>query len=84
LIVGAALVMIPGIPLLKLAFYSQVLQGVLLPFELVLMLLIINRERIMGIYRNNRAANLVGWSTVVIVGVIALVYTAQQILGGGS
>jgi Mn2+/Fe2+ NRAMP family transporter len=84
LIVGAALVMIPGIPLLKLAFYSQVLQGVLLPFELVLMLLIINRERIMGMYRNNRAANLVGWSTVVIVGVIALVYTAQQILGGGS
>ena len=84
LIVGAAMVMIPGIPLLKLAFYSQVLQGVLLPIELVLMLVIVNRERIMGKYRNTRAANIVCWTTVVIVGVLAIVYTIQQIMGAGS
>jgi NRAMP (natural resistance-associated macrophage protein)-like metal ion transporter len=84
LIVGAALVMIPGIPLLKLAFYSQVLQGVLLPVELVLMLMIVNRVRVMGKYRNTRAANIVCWATVVIVGVLAIVYTVQQVLGAGS
>ena len=80
LIIGAALVLIPNVPLLKLAFYSQVLQGLLLPFELVLMLIIINRARVMGTFRNNVTANVIGWATVVIVGAIALFYTAQQIL----
>ena len=84
LVIGAALVLIPGVPLLKIAFYSQVLQGLLLPFELVLMLIIINRIRVMGKHRNNLAANLVGWSTVVIVGALALFYTFQQIQSGGS
>jgi len=84
LVIGAALVLIPGVPLLKVAFYSQVLQGLLLPFELVLMLIIINRIRVMGKHRNSLAANIVGWSTVIIVGAIALFYTAQQIQSGGS
>jgi Mn2+/Fe2+ NRAMP family transporter len=61
-----------------------VLQGVLLPVELVLMLIIVNRVRVMGKYRNTRAANVVCWATVVIVGVLALVYTVQQVLGAGS
>jgi Mn2+/Fe2+ NRAMP family transporter len=84
LVIGAALVLIPGIPLLKVAFYSQVLQGLLLPFELVLMLIIINRVRVMGTHRNSRAANIVGWSTVIIVGAIALFYTVQQVQSGGN
>jgi Mn2+/Fe2+ NRAMP family transporter len=84
LVIGAALVLVPGIPLLKLTFYSQVLQGLLLPFELVLMLIIINRVRVMGKHRNSRAANIIGWSTVIIVGAIALFYTVQQIQSGGS
>ncbi len=84
LVIGAALVLIPGVPLLKIAFYSQVLQGLLLPFELVLMLIIINRVRVMGIHRNSPAANFIGWGTVIIVGAIALFYTIQQIQSGGS
>ncbi len=75
LILGAALVLVPGIPLVAIAIGSQVVQGVLLPFELVLMLVIINRARVMGVYGNTRTANIIAWSTVVIVGVIALYYT---------
>ncbi|HEV7178704.1 MAG TPA: Nramp family divalent metal transporter, partial [Candidatus Baltobacteraceae bacterium] len=37
LFAGAALVLIPGLPLLKFIFYAQVVQGILLPPELVLM-----------------------------------------------
>jgi Mn2+/Fe2+ NRAMP family transporter len=84
LVIGAALVLVPGVPLLKIAFYSQVLQGLLLPFELVLMLIVINRVRVMGKHRNNLAANVIGWATVIIVGAIALFYTGQQILQGGG
>jgi NRAMP (natural resistance-associated macrophage protein)-like metal ion transporter len=83
LLIGAALVLIPGVPLLKLAFYSQVLQGLLLPVELVLMLFIINRVRVMGEYRNNLLTNIISWGTVAIVGAIAIFYTVQQVVAGG-
>ncbi len=84
LVVGAAFILIPGIPLLQVAFYSQVVQGLVLPLELVLMLIIVNRPRVMGAFRNNLFANVVSWVTVVVVGVLAIVYTVQQIIGGGS
>ncbi len=81
LIVGAALVLVPGVPLVKLAIASQVVQGLLLPLELVLMIVIINRVRVMGAYRNSRTANVICWATVVIVGAIALYYTFTQVVG---
>jgi Mn2+/Fe2+ NRAMP family transporter len=80
LVAGAALVLVPGIPLVGLAITSQVVQGLLLPLELVLMLVIINRVRVMGTFRNTRTANAISWATVVIVGVIALYYTFTQIV----
>jgi len=79
LAIGAALVLIPGAPLLQLSIASQVVQGLLLPLELVLMLIIINRVRVMGTFRNTRTANAITWATVVIVGTIALYYTYTQV-----
>jgi NRAMP (natural resistance-associated macrophage protein)-like metal ion transporter len=84
LVVGAALVLLPGINIFKLIYYSQVLQGLLLPLELVLMLIIVNRVRVMGDYRNGRIANAIGWTTVVIVGALATGYAVQQLVGGAS
>jgi NRAMP (natural resistance-associated macrophage protein)-like metal ion transporter len=81
LLIGAGLVLIPGIPLLTLGIASQLVQGLLLPLELVLMLVIINRARVMGVYRNTRTANVIAWATVVIVGTIALYYTYTQVIG---
>jgi NRAMP (natural resistance-associated macrophage protein)-like metal ion transporter len=82
LIVGAALVLIPNLPLFKLIFYAQVVQGIILPFELALMLVLINRKRVMGTHVNNLAANVVGWGTAVVIGVLALFYAFQQLSGG--
>ena len=81
LVIGAVLVLVPGIPLVQLAIASQVVQGLLLPLELVLMLVIINRARVMGTYGNTLTANIICWTTVVVVGVIALYYTFTQIAG---
>jgi NRAMP (natural resistance-associated macrophage protein)-like metal ion transporter len=82
LLLGAAIVLIPGIPYLKLIFYAQVVQGILLPAELVLMLIIINRVNLMGRYVNSTVANVLAWATVVIVGGLSLVYIYQQFRGG--
>jgi NRAMP (natural resistance-associated macrophage protein)-like metal ion transporter len=82
LIVGAALVLIPNLPLIKLIFYAQVMQGIILPFELALMLVLINRKRVMGKHVNNLAANVVGWGTAVVIGALAIFYAFQQLTGG--
>ncbi len=80
LVIGAGLVLFPGAPLLQLSIASQLVQGLLLPAELVLMLIIINRARVMGTFRNTRTANVICWATVIIVGAIALYYTYTQLL----
>jgi Mn2+/Fe2+ NRAMP family transporter len=49
---------------------SQVANGILLPFVLIFMLRLCNREDLMGSHRNTRAFNLIAWSTC--VGMIVL------------
>jgi len=81
LILGALLVLLPGIPLLPLILVSQTVQGVLLPAELVLMLIIINRKSIMGAYTNSPFANAIAWTTAIVVGGLSLVFIVQQLRG---
>src|SRR5580658_5294165 len=64
---GAGVVLIPHLPLLKIILLSQVANGVLLPFVLIFMLVLINRSRIMGEYRNRLTGNTIAWSTAVVV-----------------
>lgn len=84
LISGAALVLIPGLDYLKLIFYAQVVQGVLLPLELVMMLIIINRKRVMGAFTNTRATNVLAWITTIVIGILAIAYVIMQVFGIGS
>jgi NRAMP (natural resistance-associated macrophage protein)-like metal ion transporter len=79
---GAAVVLIPHLPLLKFILYSQVANGILLPFVLVYMLLLINRSRLMGNFTNNWWQNVIAWGTAgtMIVLATAMVYTS--IAGG--
>jgi len=85
LIVGAcAVVLLPGAPLLQILFLSQVANGVLLPFILIFMLLLVNRKRLMGAYTNSRAFNAIAWVTVIVMIVLTLALVVTQVfhLGG--
>ena len=62
---GAGFVLIPRMPLLKVILFSQVANGILLPFVLFYMLTLINRKRIMQEYTNNVWQNAIAWSTAV-------------------
>jgi len=75
---GAAIVLIPQLPLLKFILYSQVANGILLPFVLVYMLLLVNRPHLMGAFKNRRWQNWVAWTTAIIMIVLtgALIYTS--------
>jgi Mn2+/Fe2+ NRAMP family transporter len=74
---GAGFVLIPHLPLLKVILFSQVANGILLPFVLFYMLMLINRKRIMQEYTNNVWQNIVAWSTAIIM----VVLTAGLIYG---
>ena len=78
LIIGAIVVLIPGIHLLNMILLAQDLEGILLPGELVLMLIIVNRKSIMGKYTNSRLANAIAWTTVVVIGCLSILYVAGQ------
>jgi Mn2+/Fe2+ NRAMP family transporter len=79
IVIGAGVVIVPNAPLLGIIFYSQVLNGVLLPVVLVLMLLLINNKRLMGTWTNGLAFNVIAWTTVVIVSVLTAISTAQLV-----
>jgi len=46
---------------------SQVINGMLLPFLLIFMMVIVNDRGIMGRYVNTRVNNVFAWSTIVVV-----------------
>src|SRR5689334_8523418 len=79
---GASFVLIPHLPLIKLILFSQVANGVLLPFVLIFMLKLVNKTELMGNYKNSLAGNVIAWGTsVIMIGLtIALIWT--QITGG--
>ncbi|MGD0776059.1 MAG: divalent metal cation transporter [Candidatus Solibacter sp.] len=65
--VGAGVILIPSFPLVQMILLSQVLNGVVLPFVLIFMVLLINRVALMGEWVNSRMFNIVSWATVVIM-----------------
>ncbi len=79
IVIGAGVVIIPNAPLLAIIFYSQVLNGVLLPVVLVLMLLLINNKTLMGKWTNGVAFNIIAWTTVIVVSILTVVSTAQTV-----
>ena len=62
---GAGIILMPDIPLISIMFYSQVINGILLPFVLIFMLLLINDRQIMGEYTNGPVMNIIAWSTAI-------------------
>jgi Mn2+/Fe2+ NRAMP family transporter len=79
---GAALVLlIPGEQLVRIVLWSQVLNGVVLPFVLIFMLLLINKKELMGEYVNTRLFNMVAWSTTVLIVGLSLMWAWSSMKG---
>jgi len=67
IVAGAAVVLIPNFPLVKVIILSQVLNGVLLPVVMIFMLRLINKHELMGKYTNNGWFNWLAYATAAIV-----------------
>jgi Mn2+/Fe2+ NRAMP family transporter len=64
---GAGVILIPNLPLVKITILSQVVNGAVLPFVLIFMLLLVNSKDLMGEYVNSRAFNVIAWATTVVM-----------------
>jgi len=80
---GGAVLLIPNLPLIKIAVLSQVVNGIVLPFVLVFMLLLINKKELMGPFVNTRLFNAVAWGTTIIMIGLSLAWFWTLRAGGG-
>ena len=71
---GAIVLLIPQDKAIHIAVESQVLNGVVLPFVLIFMLLLINKKELMGDYVNTRLFNVIAWATTVILIILTVAY----------
>ena len=72
LVIGAAIVLIPGAPLLFIMRLSQVAQGLVLPIFLFFLIRLASSERIMGTRANARWLNIVSWTGTVVLGLMSI------------
>lgn len=68
---GAAVILLPDLPLISIMFYSQVINGLLLPFILLFMLILANDRKIMGEYTNGRILNGITLLTILLLIVLS-------------
>ncbi|PYT16631.1 MAG: Mn transporter [Acidobacteria bacterium] len=84
IVIGGAVILIPGFPLVKMILFSQVVNGVLLPFILIFMTLLINKKSLMQEWTNSRFYNVIAWTSVALmIGLtLALVaFSVQEMRG---
>lgn len=70
IIIGASLILLPNVKLIPIMLISQASNGILLPFVLIFMLLLVNNKRLMGEYTNSRIYNIL--TVITIIGMIGL------------
>jgi NRAMP (natural resistance-associated macrophage protein)-like metal ion transporter len=78
IVAGAAVLLIPRLPLVYVSVLSQVANGVVLPFVLVFMLLLTNDRELMGEHANTRGFNAVAWITVFVVIALTIAMVLTQ------
>jgi Mn2+/Fe2+ NRAMP family transporter len=79
IVIGAGVILIPKVPLIPIILFSQILNGVLLPFVLIYQLLLVNKARIMHEWVNSRGYNAVAWVAVVVIVGLTLALLAISI-----
>jgi len=78
IVFGAGVVLVPRFPLFRVMVLSQVVNGILLPFVLVFVILLINDRELMGKYTNSKWYNVVSWFTVAIMIALTIAMVIAQ------
>ncbi|MBA3807338.1 MAG: divalent metal cation transporter [Solirubrobacterales bacterium] len=79
-LIAAAVILIPGAPLLSIALNANVLATVLLPVSLVFVLMLANDRTLMGRWANRRSTNAFGIVVIVFVSICGAAYGIDSFL----
>ena len=78
--IGATTILWPNVPLIPIMFFSQTLNGLLLPVTLVIVLQLVNDREIMGEAVNSPVLNLIAWGTAFFMSALTLLLLITFIL----
>lgn len=81
LIIGALLVILPGVPLLTILFVSQAVNAILLLPILVFVFLLSNDKKILNGYSNGKLVNIIVILTFLLIAASAITYVASLFFG---
>ncbi|VBB05345.1 natural resistance-associated macrophage protein [Lucifera butyrica] len=82
IVLGAGLVLWPGLSLYHVMLTSQVVNGILLPPILIFMVLIASNRNVMGRYANSRGYNVIAWIFTVLLIALTLLLLVTTLLPG--
>jgi Mn2+/Fe2+ NRAMP family transporter len=81
IVIGALVVLLPGLPLIGVILVSQNLNGILLPIILVFMLRLVNNRRIMGDHVNPTWLNVLAWGLTGLIIALTLILFGSTLAG---
>jgi NRAMP (natural resistance-associated macrophage protein)-like metal ion transporter len=76
---GLAVLVLSETRQVSVILFSQVANGILLPFILIFMLRLCNRADLMGSYRNSRTFNTIAWITCVVLIILTVMLVASML-----
>jgi len=76
---GAGIILYPNFPLIPIMYFSQVINGMVLPVVLIFMLLLINDKKLMMEHTNGPIFNTIAWVTSIVMIGLTLVLLIQMI-----
>ena len=72
--VGAAIAIVPNLPLFRVLLVTQVINGLLLPVILFAVLRLVNDRELMGTHVNGPIYNVAAWLTAIVVTILSLLF----------
>ena len=72
--VGAAIAIVPNLPLFRVLLVTQVINGLLLPIILFAILRLVNDRELMGAHVNGPLYNVAAWLTAIVVTILSLLF----------
>lgn len=72
--VGAAIAIVPNLPLFRVLLVTQVINGLLLPVILFAVLRLVNNRELMGTHVNGPLYNVAAWLTAIVVTILSLLF----------
>jgi len=83
IVVGAAIALVPGVPIVGLLVFIQVLNGILLPVGLIFIVCLSSDRGLMAELTNTRLQTISGWATLVLVTLSVALLLISQAFGLG-